>query len=570
MKTAHWAARPAALALALVLLLSACAGNPSGGQSQDGAQTPDASGDTAGTDSAGDGVFTLYCDSGTAFNPFENDGAYNAAVMSLVYEGLFRLDSGFQPQPVLCTRYTANAAYTEYELTLADGVTFHNGEALTAADATASLNAARASSVYAHRLRNVAEVTALSDLTLKITLSTANANLPALLDMAIVPAGSAGASMPAGTGRYAFSSGELLTRFSGYRTAELIGPDTIQLTPGGSVRSMMNAFSAGTADLLVCDRTGTQEMNIHTRCDTYNYGTTQLQFIGFNTGSALFSGAQVRQAAAALVDQAAIAAAMKGGASAAEAFFPEDLWFYDAAWTVDTQPDEQSGSSETDTGKAEGSGETDTAGTEGSGKAGSGSGADGAGSKTGAAAPVPAFSAASGLRDADGDGWVDLPDGTPAKAVFIVADTNSYRVAAARTVAAALNGAGLRTDLQVLSWNDYTAALNTRSFDLYYAETRLTPDFDPAALIGTDGSLNYGGYADDAMDALISRYLTSIGDAQAVAAGALCSALRENAPIVPVVYKKMTVYARRGQITGLQPTSSGVFSDLPAISIVPN
>lgn len=513
--------------LAFLLLFSACGSAGSGPtDADDSADSSDSSTVSFGAGTtAGDGRFTLYYDSGDPFNPLSSTSSYNCAVMSLVYEGLFRLDSSFRPQPVLCESYTANSDFTEYELTLRAGVKFHNGSVLTASDVEYSLDAARNSSKYGQRLDCISVVSAVSDSVVKITLSSSNSNLPALLDTPIIRSGADSASTPAGTGPYAFSAGSLeLARFSGYRDDVSACPDKIFLKSRGTSNGMVADFSAGAVDLLLFDPTGTEELNIHVGCETRNYGTSQLQYVGFNAASPVFSHAEMRKAVACVVDHQTIAdTVMKGFAVPAKTIFPSALWYYDEAWEL----------------------KVDSVSRE-----------------------VSALYAALELDDADSDGWLGFPDST-ITVKFIVSNTNSYRVAAAKKIAAALSGTGINTNLEILSWDDYTAALQAGDYDMYYAEVRLTADFDPYLLIGTGGSLNYGGFSDEALDALMVNYLSCSGDAQVKAAGNLCSALNEKAPIVPVVYKQLTVYTRRGDVTGLDPTPSGIFCNLPSVAIEP-
>lgn len=69
----------------------------------------------------------------------------------------------------------------------------------------ATLNRARNSERYGTRLAQVASVKA-ADSAVTVTLSTPNTNLPALLDIPIVKAGTQNDSVPVGTGPYRFVS----------------------------------------------------------------------------------------------------------------------------------------------------------------------------------------------------------------------------------------------------------------------------------------------------------------------------------------------------------------------------
>lgn len=122
---------------------------------------------------------------------------------SLLYEGLFRLDQTFTPQPLLCASYTYDSETLTYKLTLRDGVVFSDGSPLTAADVKTTLNAARSSARYARRLSDVKSISA-GDGTVTLTLNRPNTGLPALLDIPILKSGTEKHSVPLGTGPYLY------------------------------------------------------------------------------------------------------------------------------------------------------------------------------------------------------------------------------------------------------------------------------------------------------------------------------------------------------------------------------
>src|SRR5215216_5679323 len=62
-----------------------------------------------------------------------------AVIGYCAYEGLFTYDAQYQPIPELVETYTPSADGLTHTMTLRQGVTFHNGEPLTAADAIASV-----------------------------------------------------------------------------------------------------------------------------------------------------------------------------------------------------------------------------------------------------------------------------------------------------------------------------------------------------------------------------------------------------------------------------------------------
>ncbi|MBW9121935.1 hypothetical protein JNB63_17695 [Microbacterium trichothecenolyticum] len=150
-----------------------------------------------------------------------------------VFESLFALDADYVAQPMLIDAYEMSDDALTYTLTLRDGVTFHDGSALDAADVVASLERFLAVSAVGRLAAGaVTSVTAADDTTIVITLSAPRYGLISELahpSAAIVPsetALAAGATpltleQSIGTGPYAvdaYTPGQTVTlsRFDEY------------------------------------------------------------------------------------------------------------------------------------------------------------------------------------------------------------------------------------------------------------------------------------------------------------------------------------------------------------------
>ena len=117
-----------------------------------------------------------------------------------LYEGLYALDTGFTPQPMLAESCTVSG--TTCTITLRGGVTFSDGSAVTASDVVRSLQRAQSSERYGARLAGVSRIAAGSGGTVVLTLAYENQNIAALLDIPIVKAGTETATAPIGTVSY--------------------------------------------------------------------------------------------------------------------------------------------------------------------------------------------------------------------------------------------------------------------------------------------------------------------------------------------------------------------------------
>ena len=78
-----------------------------------------------------------------------------------------------------------------------------------------------------------------------------------------------------------------------------------------------------------------------------------------------------------------------------------------------------------------------------------------------------------------------------------------------------------------------------------------------AALLGTAGALNYGGFTDPAMDALLLTFAAAWD--QTAAFLVLASQLLSSAPIAPVCFKSYTVLTHPGVVEGMGPSVSSTF-----------
>jgi peptide/nickel transport system substrate-binding protein len=113
-------------------------------------------------------------------------------LLMLQYDSLMQLDADGMPQPWLASSVTVNDDLTEYSVTLVEGVTFHDGQPLTAADVAFSVdyyvNNPEASR-FARDFSGVADVVVSDDHNLTFVLSRPNAgfDLVALADAPILP-----------------------------------------------------------------------------------------------------------------------------------------------------------------------------------------------------------------------------------------------------------------------------------------------------------------------------------------------------------------------------------------------
>ena len=478
------------LLLAFCLLLGGCAGGPEPDPTP--SPTP-----TAPPQETTEFALAYYPEEG--FHPITGGNRTNLALGGLVYEGLYALDQQFEPEPQLCTQGVQAADGLSWTFTLRAGVTFSDGSPLTSAEVKSSLDLARTSSLYASRFSDITGVTA-GEGSVTVTLSRANGNLPALLDIPIVKETG---GVPLGTGPYVLSqSGEdwSLTARQGWWQGEALSLQTIPLRSIRETDDLIHAFDTRDIALVSTDLTGTNALGFSGSFDTVDYPTSIMLYVGFNVTSGPCRSAAVRQALLRAFARSSVAPALYSSTarpaalpiSPASSYYPESL-----AQELEYAPQE-----------------------------------------------------AAQLLE---------PAGKVGSLSFVAPSDNAARAATAQHLADGLTELGLQVELRLLPWDEYTAALEKGDFDLYLAEVKLTADFDLTALITAGGSLNYGGYADAEAATLLQAYRAASGQGRDLSALRLYERLAEEPPFAVLCFKNWSVLTQWSRISNLTPTQQNVF-----------
>ena len=455
-------------------------------------------------------AFTLPYDPDQTLDPVTCADGMQQVAGSLIYEGLFRLDRQLEPQPWLCQSYTYDAASLTYTFTLRSGVTFSDGSPLTAADAAATLRRAKSSQRYSARLAHVAAVSA-GDGVVIVTLSRPDSSLPALLDIPIVKSGTEESLTPVGTGPYYFTTdeaGACLASHSGWWRGESRPAERIALSAARDREAILYQFSSHEVQLITADLIGTEPITATGNISYEDADTTVLQFLGFNTARAPFQDSAARRALGLGINrETLVSAVLSGHARAAQFPVSPVSPLYPAELESLYSYDDFAAAME-----------------------------------------------AAGLNT-----------GRTRTVTLLVNQENTFKASAAEHIAQALSDFDLQIQVEALPWEEYAAALAAGNFDLYYGEVRLPANWDLSALVGTGGSLNYGGWADPQTEQLLAA--CAAAEDRAAALSDLCAYLQQQAPILPLCFKSSSVLYQTGAVSGLTPTAAEPFYDLPSCQI---
>lgn len=457
--------------------------------------------------------FTLPYLNSQPMDPVACSDGVQQVVGSLLYESLFVLDEQLMPQPLLCASYSRSANGLTYTFTLREAA-FSGGAALTPADVLATYRRAQISERYSARFGNVASMRAGRN-TLTITLRHADSGFPALLDIPIVKSGTEKDNVPLGTGPYLFltdAEGPCLMRNENWWNDAEVPLERIALAPAKDTDTAVYLFSAKNAHLLTADLLSGSSASSLGDVDVADVATPTLLFLGCNVKRAPLDDPALRRTLGTAFDRSFIVETLLTGHAAATQFpispvtplYPAELEqpyennAYEAALRAPYEPAVPEGA------------ETETA------------------------APQP-----------------ELPQPEPVELTLLVNAENSTKAALAEYLARQLTAAHISVTPVVLPWNEYIAALEAGSFDLWLGEIRLTADWNITDLAGSHGALNYGGYANPAFDAALTAFLA---DESQENTAALCTLLAEDAPLLPLAFKSSSVLTPAGTVEGLSPT----------------
>lgn len=484
-----------------LLMLPACGGPeadyiPTGDAlaGEDDALTPQA---TEGT-SAQELMLAYYPDQ--SLNPFLCVDYTNRVLFSLVYQGLFSVDRDYNPIPMLCSRYSASEDGRSYTFYL-EQATFSDGTVLSSADVLASYQAARESAYYKGRFLHIQDIFLAEDGGITFTLDTAYADLPILLDIPIVKAGDVATEMPTGTGPYFFEQGSsglrLRRRTDWWCQANLqVSAPVVSLSPQDSVTGIRDAFEFSNVGLVCADPGSADYADYRSDYELWDCETGNFLYLACNMSSPLFSIPELRSALTYAIDRDALAEEFfRGfGHSASLPASPNSPYYSTSlAENYSYNPEK--------------------------------------------------FTQAVSQAGVTGQ---------PLR--LLVNKNDTLRLRAARSISKMLFDAGFAVTLLEQSGDDYMYTLNTKEYDLYLGQTRLSATMDLTSFFSSKGALRYGGLSDAAINAMCMEALANRGNYLT-----LHKMIMDDGRLCPILFSNYSILATRGLITGLNPARDNIF-----------
>ena len=253
----------------------------------------------------------------------------------LTHNSLFMLTESMEVVPDLVESYEA-ISDTEWKFKLIEGVKFHNGAEMKAADVKASLMQAKDSPEVAQYAQSFTDIEVIDDYNFKIITDGPQAQLlndlthhgNAILPADLIESGHDFNKEPIGTGAY-----KLVEWKKGESVSFTANPDYFKgeapikniiwkIIPEGSSRTM--ALESGEVDLIVeVETTDVSRLKDNSSITVYDQPSTGFNFMMINTEVHPFNNVDFRKAMCAAIDRnAIIQVALNGGGSPCYAQLP--------------------------------------------------------------------------------------------------------------------------------------------------------------------------------------------------------------------------------------------------------
>ena len=554
-----------ALLLSFCLLLCSCGQKEEEVVPEDDAPSDTISGKTLTGGTAKDKVFSLAVDFDKSLNPLRTTSSASLTIAGLVCDNVFEVDANYNLSSRICTDWKVNDEGNFWTLYIDTSIPMHDGSTLTAYDVAYSIQRAMIySPLYQGRLYSVVGASAYAADQLCITTKYPDTRLPWRLTIPVIKNKSILSNAPIGSGPYMFAFGEpqepeptpeptpeaaidyaaepaatpeptpepvpdRLVAFPQYGTGRGLPIDTIYLRQYTDPASMITEYESGLVDMVVNDPTGIYNLGYGGMNEKRVFPTTNMHYIGFNGFSDFLCYSSYRQIITYLIDREAICDEIMDG------------WADPAAIPVNPRSElfnrELSDSLSYDTEKCQ---ET---------------------------------LAALGCRDLDDDGQLEFSlSGSKIEIdiKFIVCSDTAAKVTAARRICNAMQEIGFPVTLKELPWKEFKYMLEhpqdeetkKATFDMYYDEVSITPDWDMMPFFQEESPLNYGNWKVDTAINAINSYMAAPQGDQKEACRTMCETLAKEAIVIPVCFEKKVVITHLNVIRGMSPSQYNYFTNM--------
>lgn len=434
-------------------------------------------------------------------NPFQCTDPSNRAWMTLIYQGLFAVDSNYEAWPILCSQFWVSTDMMTWSFYIRDDATFSDGTPLTPEDVLASLEYAMKSDMYKGRFHLVRSLYLSTDGAVTFKLYTPYENFAVLLDVPILKATQLDHASPDGTGPYYLNTTaaglRLVRRSNWWSDASLpINASSITLIAETDPTAIRDDFELGRIQISCADPGDRDYAPYRSDYELWDCENGEFLYLSCNVNSWIFETTAIRGVLTYAIDR--------------EAIVDE---FYDGF----------------------------------------------AHSSTLATSPLsPYYDTLMAARyEYDPEVFIQRVDEANVAyntIVLLVNGGDPQRVRIAQRIKDMLELSGLIVEIETWTGADYYYKLNIGDYDLHLGKTKLSATMDLSPFFSSSGTLCYGGLTNTALYTLCLDALANKGNYYGV-----LQEIAEDGRLVPILFGSYAVYCQRGMVTQLAPSRDNVF-----------
>ena len=434
-------------------------------------------------------------------NPFQCTDPSNRAWMSLIYQGLFAVDSNYEAWPILCDRYWVSTDMMTWSFYIHDNVTFSDGTPLTPEDVLASLEHAMEIDMYRGRFHLVRSLYLSTDGAITFKLYTPYENFAVLLDVPILRADQIELTRPLGTGPYVLNSTaaglRLIRRTDWWSNAKLpVNASSITLLPETDPAAIRDDFELGKIQVSCADPGDRNYAPYRSDYELWDCENGEFLYLTCNADSWLFETPAIRSVLTHAIDREAIVEEFYDGFAHAATLAASPLSpYYDTMMAARYE-----------------------------------------------------YAPEIFLQR------IDEAKVAYNTVVLLVNGGDPQRIRIARRIEEMLELSGLIVEIETWTGADYRYKLTIGDYDLHLGKTKLSATMDLSSFFSSGGALCYGGMNNPAMYSLCLDALANRGNYYN-----LLQEIAEDGCLVPILFGSYAVYSQRGMVTNLAPSRDNVF-----------
>ena len=446
-----------------------------------------------------------------SMNPLIGNNYVNRSLFSLIYQGLFSVDSKNHVYPILCSNYQVSSDNMVYTYYVDPAATFSDGTRVTIEDVYATYEAARAGGYFKGRFTHVNSIALDASGGITFTLNTPYANFSMLLDVPIVKASEVEAEHPVGSGPYTFSKGLSGAHLSKVRTwwCDVKIPtnaDSITLIEATSQGQLRDEFEFGDLGLSIANPMFDSFENYRCDYELWNVENGVFLYLGVNVGySDFFENDTLRKALTYAIDrETLIADNYRGMAQPATLACSPSSPYYSRSL-----------------------------------------------------AEKYAYDAMKFIDLIAGFQIPKNEEGKEQRLRLLVNSDDSARLRTARDIADALTEMGIpcgTLEYGSVGGTTYEQVLRAGNYDLYLGQTKLSVTMDLSEFYRPYGNLGFGGITDNTIYQKCRDALANSGNYYN-----LHELVANDGKIIPVAFGSYSVFAERGLLTDLSPSRDNTF-----------